>query len=58
MYVSNTPKREETEYKSDDRSVPIWLRVDNESGSVLLFQGPKEHEGVRVVRDAEAEQLK
>jgi len=58
MYVSNTPKHEETEYKSDDKSVGIWLRVDNESGSVLLFQGPKEHEGVRVLRDADADQLK
>ena len=58
MYVSNTPKREETEYKSDDKATPIWLRVDNESGSVLLFQGPKEHEGVRVLRDADADQLK
>ena len=57
MYVSNTPKQGETEYKSEDKAVGIWLRVDDESGSVLLFQGPKEHEGVRVLRDADADPL-
>lgn len=35
----------------------IWLRLDKETGSVLLFQGPKQHEGVRVVRDADADPL-
>ena len=53
---SNTPRRGEKEYTSDDRS--IWIRVDTESGSLLLFQGPKQHEGVRIDRDADAEQLK
>lgn len=56
MEVSNTPKRGETEYKSSDGA--IWIRVDDESGEVLLFQGPKQHEGVRIVRDANADQLK
>lgn len=56
MAVSNTPKRGETEYKSSDGA--IWIRVDDESGEVLLFQGPKQHEGVRIVRDANADQLK
>jgi hypothetical protein len=53
---SNTPHRGEKEYTSDDRS--IWIRVDTESGEVLLFQGPKQHEGVRIQRDADAAQLK
>jgi hypothetical protein len=43
------------EYVSGDRRV--WLRVDKESGDILLFQGPAEHEGVPVVRDADAEPL-
>jgi hypothetical protein len=43
-----------TEYRSDDGS--IWLRVD-EHGSVLLFQGPEQKEGVDVVHDADAEPL-
>jgi hypothetical protein len=43
------------EYVSGDHRV--WLRVDKESGDVLLFQGPEEHEGVPVVRDADAEPL-
>lgn len=43
-----------TEYRSDDGS--IWLRVD-EHGSVLLFQGPQQKEGVEVVHDADAEPL-
>lgn len=41
---------------SDDKK--IWLRIAEESGEVLLFQGPKQTEGVRVVRDADAAQLK
>ena len=32
-------------------------RVEKESGEVLLFQGPKQHEGVRVVHDADAQPL-
>ncbi|HEY6727068.1 MAG TPA: hypothetical protein VI197_23705 [Polyangiaceae bacterium] len=43
-----------TEYRSDDGA--IWLRVD-EHGSVLLFQGPEQKEGVEVVHDADAEPL-
>lgn len=35
----------------------IWLRVDGQSGEVLLFQGPNETQGVRVIRDADAEPL-
>ena len=35
----------------------IWLRIDK-NGSVLLFRGPKQHEGVRVLRDADAAQLR
>jgi hypothetical protein len=45
---------ETKEYRSDDHS--IWLRVD-EHGSVVLFQGPGLHQGVPVVRDADANQL-
>jgi len=41
---------------SDDKK--IWLRIAEEGGEVLLFQGPKQTEGVRVVRDADAAQLK
>jgi hypothetical protein len=44
------------EYKSP--SGKIWLRVDQKSGDVLLFQGPGLTEGVPVLRDADAEQLK
>lgn len=40
---------------SDDKA--IWLRIDEASGDVLLFQGPQETEGVGVVRDADAERL-
>lgn len=40
---------------SDDET--IWLRIDEESGRVLLFDGPQQTEGVRVVRDADAERL-
>lgn len=43
-----------TEYRSDDGT--IWLRVD-EHGSVLLFQGPEQKEGVEVINDADAEPL-
>ena len=43
------------EYRSDDHS--IWIRID-ENGEVQLFQGPKQHEGVEVLRDADADQLK
>jgi hypothetical protein len=44
------------EYKSP--SGKIWLRLDKESGDVLLFQGPGLTEGTRVIRDADAQQLK
>jgi hypothetical protein len=43
------------ELVSPDRR--IWLRVDKESGDVVLFQGPSQHEGVPVLRDADADQL-
>jgi hypothetical protein len=43
------------EYRSADHS--IWIRVDEE-GSVLLFQGPKQHQGVEVARDADAKPLR
>jgi len=43
------------EYRCEDKT--IWIRVDGE-GNVQLFQGPKQHEGVNVVRDADAKQLK
>jgi hypothetical protein len=56
LQETNTPRRGMKEYQSDDKS--IWVRVDTESGRVELFQGPKQHEGVRVVRDADADQLK
>jgi hypothetical protein len=56
LKLSNTPRRGESEYKSDDGT--IWIRVDDESGRVLLFQGPKQHQGVNITRDADAEQLK
>jgi hypothetical protein len=54
LRVSNHPRRDVTEYMSDDRS--IWLRVDDD-GTVEGFQGPKQHEGVEVVRDADANPL-
>jgi hypothetical protein len=44
------------ELVSPDRR--IWLRVDKESGDVVYFQGPMQHEGVSVVRDADADQLR
>lgn len=50
---SNGP-RNTREYRSAEPK--MWLRVDEE-GSVLLFEGPKQREGVRVVRDADAEPL-
>ena len=43
------------EYRSADKS--IWIRVDEE-GSVRLFQGPKQINGVDVVRDADAKRLR
>ena len=42
------------EYRSADGS--IWIRIE-ENGTVALFQGPKQREGVRVVRDAGAKRL-
>jgi hypothetical protein len=41
-----------TEYRASN----FWIRVDK-NGTVLLFDGPKQTEGVRVVRDANANQL-
>jgi hypothetical protein len=46
---------ESIDYQSPDKKV--WLRVRKETGDVMLFQGPKEHEGVRVTRDADAKTL-
>jgi hypothetical protein len=46
---------ESIDYQSPSKKV--WLRVRKESGDVMLFQGPKEHEGVRVTRDADAKSL-
>ena len=48
-------KHESTDYVSPNHKV--WLRVAKESGEVMLFQGPKEKEGVRVTRDANAKSL-
>ena len=42
------------EYRSADGT--IWLRIE-ENGTVALFQGPKQREGVYVVRDAGAKRL-
>ena len=55
LNLSNEPRRGVKEYTSADHSV--WVRV-GEEGDVQLFQGPKQHEGVEVHRDADAEQLK
>jgi hypothetical protein len=54
LHVRNHPRPDVTEYASDDHSV--WLRID-ENGTVQGFQGPKQHEGVDVVRDADAKPL-
>ena len=35
----------------------IWLRVDAQSGEILLFDGPQQTEGVDVIRDADAKRL-
>jgi hypothetical protein len=48
-------KHESTDYISPNHKV--WLRVAKESGTVMLFQGPNQHEGVRVTRDADAKSL-
>jgi hypothetical protein len=44
------------EYTSPSKK--IWLRVSKDTGDVMLFQGAGLTEGVSVVRDADAEQLK
>ncbi|WP_394823551.1 hypothetical protein [Pendulispora albinea] len=44
------------EYTTADRRV--WLRVDRESGDIQLFQGPKQHYGVPIVRDDDASTLR
>jgi hypothetical protein len=43
------------ELVSSDRA--IWLRVHEESGEIMLFDGPQQTQGVDVVRDADAAQL-
>lgn len=43
------------ELVSSDRK--IWLRVDEESGEILLFDGPQQTAGVDVIRDADAKRL-
>lgn len=43
---------ETMEYRGQD----FWIRVDKD-GEVVLFDGPRQTEGVRVVRDANANQL-
>ena len=42
--------------RSADREV--WLRIDDASGDVRLFDGPAQTQGVDVVRDADARRLK
>lgn len=51
---SNGPYRTK-EYRSSGGEV--WIRVD-EDGNVLLFDGPKQNEGVDVLRDADANRLR
>ncbi|WP_394822995.1 serine/threonine-protein kinase [Pendulispora albinea] len=36
----------------------FWIRVQKDTGEVLLFDGPKQFEGVKVVRDADARPLR
>lgn len=56
MPLTESPSaRGDKEYRSADHS--IWIRVDEE-GNVLYFQGPKQREGVRIKRDADAKQLR
>jgi hypothetical protein len=43
------------ELVTDDRK--IWLRIDEESGEILLFDGPQQTSGVQVTRDADAKRL-
>jgi hypothetical protein len=43
------------ELVSADRK--IWLRVAEESGEILLFDGPQQANGVDVIRDADAKRL-
>ncbi|MCP4449503.1 MAG: hypothetical protein GY811_29835 [Myxococcales bacterium] len=45
-------------YELVNPSTEFWIRIDEESGSVLLFDGPQQNQGVDVTRDADAEQLK
>jgi hypothetical protein len=35
----------------------IWLRIHEESGEVMLFDGPQQTQGVDVIRDADADRL-
>ncbi len=56
MPLTESPSaRGDKEYRSADRST--WIRVDEE-GNVLYFQGPKQREGVRIKRDADANRLR
>ncbi len=58
MTKTNTPRRGEEEYTSEDKDKTIWIRLNVESGQLLFFQGPKQREAVRITRDANADQLK
>ncbi len=51
---AGTEGSESKDYVSADRAV--WVRISDE-GDVLLFDGPKQKEGVEVVRDADADPL-
>jgi hypothetical protein len=35
----------------------FWVRVDKDSGAIVQFQGERQTEGVRVVRDGDADPL-
>jgi hypothetical protein len=35
----------------------FWVRIDNDTGAIVEFQGDPQHEGVRVIRDADAAPL-
>lgn len=51
---AGTEGTEAKDYVSADRTV--WVRLSDD-GDVLLFDGPKQKEGVEVVRDADADPL-
>ncbi len=54
LAAAGTEGSDAKDYVSADRSV--WIRVGDE-GDVQLFDGPKQREGVEVVRDADADPL-